>query len=314
MTDDKNRRPDDPDALRTAVSEGYARVAEGGSGCCSTSCCSKAMPQTTSLELGYESDDLNTLPDGADLGLGCGAPVVAAELKPGETVLDLGSGAGIDAFLAVREVGSEGRVIGVDMTDAMIEKARANAEQAGHPNVEFRKGLIEDLPVDDASVDAILSNCVINLSPEKDRVFREAYRVLRPGGRMVFSDIVLEEALPESIAKHIDATVGCVGNAALRDDYLKAASDAGFGVEILAEGESAALVHSIQVRIDISIKKHATVGMAIVGHEDCGGNPVDKPAQLTQLIAARKFLRETYPDLESIALWVDLKGNVEELD
>ncbi len=236
MNNDKKLRPEQPEALRQAVSDGYARVANNDSGCCATSCCAGTQPKTLSLELGYEASELDALPEGADLGLGCGAPVVAAALKPGETVLDLGSGAGIDAFLAARAVGPEGLVIGVDMTAAMLEKARANAVEAEFTNVEFRRGLIEELPVDDASVDVILSNCVINLSPEKERVFREAHRVLKPGGRMVFSDIVLEAPLPASIAGHIDATVGCVGNASLREDYLRTAREAGFTkVEILTE-------------------------------------------------------------------------------
>jgi len=179
---------------------------------------------------------LATVPEGADMGLGCGAPVAWAALKPGETVLDLGSGPGMDAFLAAREIGPDGHVIGVDMTNAMLDKARENASSGGYENVEFRKGLIEDLPVDDASIDVILSNCVINLSPEKDRVFAEAVRVLKPGGRMVISDIVLDEDLPPEMARHLDATVGCVGNAVVRDEYLATAKQAGFtNVEILKE-------------------------------------------------------------------------------
>ncbi len=232
-----NRRPTDPDALRRAVAEGYARIAEsGGLGCCSSGCGCGA-PADVSREVGYRDADLAAIPADADLGLGCGNPVALADLQPGETVLDLGSGAGMDAFLAASKVGPGGRVIGVDMTPAMLERARRNAEQGGHANVEFREGLIEALPLDDASVDAILSNCVINLSPQKDRAFREARRVLRPGGRMVVSDLVLEAELPAAIAERIDATVGCIGNASLRADYLRTASEAGFGsVEILKEG------------------------------------------------------------------------------
>jgi len=236
MNDQDKRRPDDPDALRKAVSEGYADVATSDGGCCGPVGCCGPTGGTVSIEIGYDASELDALPDGADLGLGCGAPVGSAQLRPGETVLDLGSGAGIDAFLAAREVGPTGRVIGIDMTDAMLEKARANAAGAGFDNVEFRKGLIEELPVSDGSVDAILSNCVINLSPEKSRVFREAVRVLKPGGRMVFSDIVLEAPLPEAVAQNIDATIGCVGNASLRNDFLQSARDAGFDdIEILAE-------------------------------------------------------------------------------
>ena len=186
-----NRRPTDPDALRRAVAEGYARIAEGGdAGCCSSGCGCGA-PADISREVGYRDADLAAIPADADLGLGCGNPVALADLQPGETVLDLGSGAGMDAFLAASKVGPGGRVIGVDMTPAMLERARRNAEQGGHANVEFREGLIEALPLDDASVDAILSNCVINLSPQKDRAFREARRVLRPGGRMVAAAVLL---------------------------------------------------------------------------------------------------------------------------
>ncbi len=227
-------RPDDPDALRETVAEGYARIARSGDSCCAPGCC--GAPQDISLSVGYDADQLAEVPAGADLGLGCGNPTALDELRPGETVLDLGSGAGLDAFLAARQVGPTGHVIGVDMTEAMLEKARANAAAGGIENVEFRAGLIEDLPVDDASVDVILSNCVINLSPEKDRVFAEAYRVLKPGGRMLVSDIVLEELLPPEIAESVDATVGCVGNASLRETYLRTIRAAGFEeIEVLSE-------------------------------------------------------------------------------
>ncbi len=227
------QRPNDANQLRETVAAGYAKIAETNAGC---GCSCGDTSGKVSLSVGYDNDALATVPDGADMGLGCGAPVAWAALKPGETVLDLGSGPGMDAFLAAKEIGADGLVIGIDMTDAMLDKARDNATRGGYKNVEFRKGLIEDLPVDDASIDVILSNCVINLSPEKDRVFREAVRVLKPGGRMVISDIVLDEALPLEIASHLDATVGCVGNAVVRDEYLATAKQAGFtNVEILKE-------------------------------------------------------------------------------
>ena len=180
--------------------------------------------------------DLAAVPEGADLGLGCGAPIGLLELKPGETVLDLGSGAGIDAFLAAQDVGSSGRVIGVDMTPQMLDRARKNAATAGHTNAEFREGRLEALPVEDGSVDAVTSNCVINLVPDKGRVFREVARVLKPGGRLVVSDIVLDAALPEALATDLLAYVGCVAGALERKRYFAVVESAGLqNVEILRD-------------------------------------------------------------------------------
>ena len=176
------------------------------------------------------------IPEGANLGLGCGNPLGHGEAKPGEAVLDLGSGAGIDCFLAAREIGPTGRVIGVDMTPAMIQRARANAAKAGTENVEFRLGEIEHLPVADASVDLVISNCVVNLSPDKLQVFREAFRALRPGGRLVVSDLVLTRPLEPGMAESVDLYVGCVAGASLLDDYLAMMRGAGFAqVEVLEE-------------------------------------------------------------------------------
>ena len=173
-------------------------------------------------------DDLRSVPDGANLGLGCGNPVALASLKGGETVLDLGSGAGFDAFLSANRVGKTGRVIGVDMTPEMLGTARENAKKGGYENIEFRHGEIESLPVDDNSIDVIISNCVINLSPDKPAVFREAFRVLRSGGRLMVSDIVLLKELPASLKESEEAYVACVAGASLKDDYLKMILDAGF--------------------------------------------------------------------------------------
>jgi arsenite methyltransferase len=213
-----NERPADPQELRERVSEGYSRIAEGES----------RGAAEAARRVGYEAEQLSVVPEGANLGVGCGNPTAIDALRPGEVVVDLGCGAGMDSFLAARAVGAEGRVIGIDMTDAMIEKARANAESAGFGNVEFRKGYIEALPIADESVDVIISNCVINLSPEKHKVYSEAYRVLRSGGRVMVSDVVLERVLPDAVLQSIDAYIGCVGGASLREPYLQTIRDAGF--------------------------------------------------------------------------------------
>jgi SAM-dependent methyltransferase len=183
---------------------------------------------TVSQALGYTREELRSVPQGADLGLGCGHPTALASLQPGEVVLDLGSGAGIDCFLAADKVGETGRAIGVDMTPEMIERARENARREGMDNVEFRLGEIEHLPVADASVDVVISNCVINLSPDKPQVFREAFRALRPGGRLLVSDIVLRGELPNAIRDSMESYVGCVAGASQIGDYLAAIRDAGF--------------------------------------------------------------------------------------
>ena len=187
-----------------------------------------------SKSLGYSEADVQAVPD-ANLGLGCGNPTAFAELKPGDIVLDLGSGAGFDCFLAAQRVGSSGKVIGVDMTPEMIEKAQANALKYGYLNVEFRYGDIEALPVDDRSVDVVISNCVINLAPDKEKVFREAFRVLKPEGRMYVSDMVLLAELPEDLKNDKDLLAGCVAGAVLKEEYLGLLKKAGFSVEILAE-------------------------------------------------------------------------------
>jgi SAM-dependent methyltransferase len=178
--------------------------------------------------VGYSPEEMQAVPEGANLGLGCGNPVALASLKEGETVLDLGSGAGFDAFLASRAVGNSGRVIGVDMTSEMVDKARGNARKGGYGNVEFRLGEIENLPVADRTVDIIISNCVINLSPDKERVFGEAFRVLKPGGRLMVSDIVLLNRLSAALKESIEAYVGCVAGAVMKEDYLRAIREAGF--------------------------------------------------------------------------------------
>ena len=220
------------DEIRDSVRESYAEIAkESDKGCCcGSSCCGGGTSKAddVSKKIGYTEEDLQEVPEGANLGLGCGNPVALASLKEGETVLDLGSGAGFDAFLAARRVGASGRVIGVDMTPEMLNKARANAESGGYDNVEFRLGEIEHLPVADSSVDVIISNCVINLSPDKPAVFSEAFRALRSGGRLMVSDIVLLKELPASLKDSMAAYSSCISGAIMKDDYLQLMNEAGF--------------------------------------------------------------------------------------
>ncbi|HOW42345.1 MAG TPA: arsenite methyltransferase [Candidatus Omnitrophota bacterium] len=216
--------------IKKMVKEGYAKVARQNVSCCSAGCSCAGAPQAKDISkiVGYSESEMNAVPEGANLGLGCGNPVAIASLKEGEVVLDLGSGAGFDAFLASPKVGKTGKVIGVDMTEEMIEKARRNARKSDYANVEFRLGEIERLPVDSASVDAIISNCVINLSPDKESVFKEAYRVLKPGGRLMVSDLVLTGKLPALIKDSVEAYVGCLAGAAMKEEYLGFIEKAGF--------------------------------------------------------------------------------------
>jgi arsenite methyltransferase len=233
--------------LRTLVRDHYGSIAaRGASGgpAAAPGCCGTTQPSYAAT-LGYSADDQQAAPDGADLGLGCGNPTAIASLRPGETVLDLGSGAGFDCFLAARQVGAAGRVIGVDMTAEMIARARANAAKIEAANVEFRLGEIEHLPVADGSVDAILSNCVVNLSPDKPAVFREAFRVLRPGGRLAISDVVATAAIPTALQTDATALCGCVGNAAHVDEVRAMLAAAGFvGIEVTIAARSAEVVGS----------------------------------------------------------------------
>jgi arsenite methyltransferase len=226
--------------IKKQVRERYARAAKTETSCCAPSPCGCGSEGRTeerfSQMVGYSDEDLTSIPEDANLGLGCGNPAALAGLKKGETVLDLGSGAGIDCFLAARKVGPSGRAIGVDMTPEMLDRARENARKGGYENVEFRLGEIENLPVADASVDIILSNCVINLSTDKDRVFREAFRALRPGGRLMISDLVLKKVLPRAIRESVEVYVACVAGAMVKDDYLGAIRKAGFEkIEVVSE-------------------------------------------------------------------------------
>lgn len=216
--------------IKKIVKEGYTKIATMNNSCCGvTSCCSAThSAKTISKNVGYQDNELAAVPEGANLGLGCGNPVALASLKEGETVLDLGSGAGFDCFLAANKVKSRGRVIGIDMTPEMIKKAKANAEKGGYSNVEFRLGEIENLPVENNSIDIIISNCVINLSPDKESVFKEAFRVLKPGGRLMVSDLVLVRDLPKAVKESVEAYVGCLAGAIFKKDYLYAIRKAGF--------------------------------------------------------------------------------------
>ncbi len=225
--------------IKDIVREKYGTIAAASGSCCpSASCCGgPAVVTEIGKKIGYADSDLSAVPEGANLGLGCGNPIALASLRQGETVLDLGSGAGFDCFLAAGRVGPEGKVIGVDMTPEMIERAGANARKDGIENVEFRMGDIEHLPVGDGSVDVIISNCVINLAPDKGRVFREAFRVLKPGGRLMVSDIVLTKPLPDALKNSIAAYVGCVAGASLKEDYLGAMRQAGFE-DVTVQSES----------------------------------------------------------------------------
>lgn len=219
--------------VKEIVKKRYSSIAKGGCGCCGSLGDRKTSKQV-SESIGYSREDMDSVPE-ANLGLGCGNPVALSDIREGDTVLDLGSGAGMDCFIAARKAGPSGRVIGVDMTDDMLEKAREIAKKHDYSNVEFRKGDIEDLPVESGSVDVIISNCVINLAPDKGKVFSDSFRVLRPGGRMFISDIVLLEELSDEQRNDDDLISGCVAGAVLKDEYLKIARDAGFEVRILGE-------------------------------------------------------------------------------
>jgi arsenite methyltransferase len=240
------------DAVKQAVRTRYGRIAEQEGNCgCAPSCCGGEREATrddrdaatVSKGLGYSAEDTGAVPDGSNLGLGCGNPQAIAALKPGETVLDLGSGAGFDAFLAARAVGQNGLVIGVDMTPEMVSKARKNQAKSDFANVEFRLGEIENLPVPDATVDVIISNCVINLSPDKPRVFREAFRVLKPGGRLALSDVVAVAPIPDGMRRDWELYTGCVAGASQVDELKVMLQQSGFtNIRIAHKGESREII------------------------------------------------------------------------
>ncbi|MGH7802407.1 MAG: arsenite methyltransferase [Thermodesulfobacteriota bacterium] len=225
--------------IKKVVRERYAKIVKQESSCCGTiesPCESSNSVHEISKEIGYSEQELKVMPEESNLGLGCGNPVALASLREGETVLDLGSGAGFDCFLAANKVGKSGKVIGVDMTPEMIDQARENAKKGNYENVEFRLGEIENLPIADNSVDVVISNCVIVLSPDKRKVFSEAFRVLKPGGRLLISDIVLLRQLPDFLKNSIEAYIGCVSGAISKNEYLREIKAAGFhDVKIINE-------------------------------------------------------------------------------
>lgn len=232
--------------IKRAVREGYARIAKRAtSHYDAKSCCGCTdLPEEISKRLGYSDEEIQAAPPGSNLGLGCGNPVALASIKEGEIVLDMGAGAGFDCFLASNQVGENGEVIGVDMTSEMVEKARASARRGGYTNIDFRQGDLENMPVADNYVDVVISNCVINLVPNKDRAFKEAFRVLKPGGRLAVSDIVLLRDLPEFVQRSTEAYIGCLAGAIMKENYLNIIKSVGF-MNIMVMDETAFPIESL---------------------------------------------------------------------
>lgn len=263
------------------VRERYGKIGDGSASGCGCGVACAGGEETLARGLGYSDAELAALPEEANLGLGCGAPLAHLGLAPGETVVDLGSGGGIDAFLAAQQVGDSGRVIGVDMTPEMIDRARAAAARHGIANVEFRQGRLEALPVESATVDAVTSNCVINLVPDKSAVFREVARVLKPGGRLVVSDIVLERELPGPLARDLMAWVGCVAGAELRSTYFARLADAGLGeVEIVRDIDYAAALQKMAPE-----EAAALLGRFGLSFEEISGSVRSVTYRATKLVA-----------------------------
>jgi len=272
--------------IKKFVREGYAEIAKKESSCCSTKapCCgSTDSHEEISKKMGYSEEELRSIPEGSNLALGCGNPVALASLKVGETVLDLGSGAGLDCFLAANKVGEKGKVIGVDMTPEMIDKARENTRKGEYRNVEFRLGEIENLPVADNTADVIISNCVINLSPHKRRVFKEAFRALKPGGRLMVSDLVLLKELPEIIKKSVKAYIGCLSGAIMKNKYIEIIEDAGFrDVKIIEEThfpieymENDPTANAVIKDSDIPIEKVKGIAHSVASVKIYGTKPLE---------------------------------------
>jgi len=236
--------------IKKHVKKHYAELAKGTSCCDVPTCCYPSSRTSFAKMIGYSDEELEGLPDSViSTVAGCGNPTALADLREGEVVLDLGSGGGIDAFLAAKKVGPKGKVIGVDMTEEMVQLAKENAEKMRAENVEFRLGEIENLPLEDEMVDVIISNCVINLSPNKDKVFREAFRVLKPGGRLLISDIVTQGELPNEIRENLEMWAACVAGALDEKVYLQKIMDAGFEkVEVIAKNDFMLMISSLKVR------------------------------------------------------------------
>ena len=261
--------------IKGIVQERYSQIAKQNTSCCDQAepCCGPSnMSEHIGKAIGYSEQELRSVPENANLGLGCGNPVALATLREGETVLDLGAGAGFDCFLAAKRVGKKGKVIGVDMTPEMLEKAKANAKRGQYENVEFKLAEIENLPVEAESVDVIISNCVINLSPDKKKVFQEAFRVLKPGGRFMISDLVLLKDLPESVKKSVQAYTGCIAGALRREEYIKLIEEAGFG-HIDIQGEEFfslglesedAMAKAIAEETEIPIERLSEIARSVV--------------------------------------------------
>jgi SAM-dependent methyltransferase len=263
--------------VRKMVREGYGKIAKAEKCGCGCGCGS-----SVSENIGYSPEELGAVPEGADLNLGCGNPVALAMLKEGETVVDLGSGGGLDCFLAAKKVGEKGRVIGVDMTAEMLDKARENCRRGGYKNVEFRLGEIENLPVADGTADVIISNCVINLSPNKQRVFEEAFRVLKPGGRLMISDMVLLNELPEAVKESVQAYVGCISGAEMKATYAKMVENAGFEeVKVIEETHlplelmlSDATAKAIMKELKLTAKRATELGNSVASIKVSAKKPI----------------------------------------
>jgi len=259
--------------IKKHVKKRYGDIAKSDHSSCSSSCssssCCGTPPQYVAWMVGYSPSDIESVPEASLLGLGCGNPVALASLKEGEAVLDLGSGGGIDVFLAAKKVGPSGRVIGVDMTQEMVERAKASALEHGYANVEFRLGEIENLPVESNSVDVVISNCVINLSPEKNKVFAEAWRVLKPGGRLMVSDIVLKKQLPSYVMDSVMAYVGCITGAIVREEYLSLIEASGFS-QIKIDGEKIFPVDFLQSdpTVKAAIRKAGKTSQQVIADLD----------------------------------------------